>query len=172
MISIVSFDYFPPFEYIPVDFSEVWTWSPEFEWIGYDTVNFLLGLGSIAVFAFFQILTVIFSLILPLCICRCNRLREKFSLTKAWQGSLTFLHGTFFEILVCLSISVGMLSYWEYFNEADHASVLLSLFFMLLMIGYLFTVLFFALFRSKMLAKKHRAECEENVLDKTELIHD
>ena len=51
MISVVSFDYFPPFEYLDVDFTETWAWSPNFEWIGYDSVNFLLGLGSIAVFA-------------------------------------------------------------------------------------------------------------------------
>lgn len=51
MISFVSFDYFPPFEYIDADFTEVWSWSPNFEFLGYDTVNFLEGLGSIAVFA-------------------------------------------------------------------------------------------------------------------------
>ena len=51
MISFVSFDYFPPFEYIDAGFTEVWSWSPNFEFLGYDTVNFLEGLGSIAVFA-------------------------------------------------------------------------------------------------------------------------
>ena len=84
MISIVSFDYFPPFEYIPVEFSEVWTWSPQFEWIGYDSVNFLIGLGSITVFAFFQLLTVLFALILSICICKCDKLRNRFSKIKAW----------------------------------------------------------------------------------------
>ena len=28
MLSFVSFDYFPPFEYIDVNFTEVWYWSP------------------------------------------------------------------------------------------------------------------------------------------------
>ena len=51
MISVVSFDYFPPFEYLDVGFTEVWSYSENFEWIGYDSVNFLIGLGSIGIFA-------------------------------------------------------------------------------------------------------------------------
>ena len=51
MISFVSFDYFPPFEYIDANFTEVGSWSPHFEFLGYDTVNFLEGLGSIVIFS-------------------------------------------------------------------------------------------------------------------------
>ena len=51
MISFVSFDYFPPFDYVDADFTEVWSWSPNFEWLGYSSVNFLTELGSILVFA-------------------------------------------------------------------------------------------------------------------------
>lgn len=51
MVNIVSFDYFAPFEYVDAGFTEVWAYSPEFEWLEYDTVNFVLGLGSIIVFA-------------------------------------------------------------------------------------------------------------------------
>ena len=50
MIGIVSFDYFAPYEIIDVGFSDVWAYSPEFEWIGYDSINFMVGLGSVGVF--------------------------------------------------------------------------------------------------------------------------
>ena len=50
----MSFDYLPPpFEYIDAGFTEVWAHSPEFEWLGYDTVNFMLGMGSLIMFAGF-----------------------------------------------------------------------------------------------------------------------
>ena len=45
LISIVSFDYFAPFDYVEVKFTELWFWSPNFEWLGYDSVQFLLGLN-------------------------------------------------------------------------------------------------------------------------------
>ena len=38
MIDMVSFDYFPPFEYIDVHFSDAWAWSPNFDFVGYGTV--------------------------------------------------------------------------------------------------------------------------------------
>ena len=53
MISVVSFDYFAPFEYYDIGFTEVGSWSPEFYMLGYESVNFLLGLGSILIFASF-----------------------------------------------------------------------------------------------------------------------
>ena len=51
IISVVSFDYFAPFNYLDAGFTEVWPYSSNFEWIGYQSVNFLLGIGSIGIFA-------------------------------------------------------------------------------------------------------------------------
>ena len=55
LISIVSFDYLKPFEYLDVNFTELWAWSPNFEWLDYDSVQFLPELGSIAIFAAIQL---------------------------------------------------------------------------------------------------------------------
>ena len=98
MISVVSFDYFPPFEYVDVGFSEAWAYSPNFEWIGYDTINFMVGLGSIIVFAAIELLIILIAVMIRPCLsrCRCRYLREKFSSSVVWQGALTFIHGTFF----------------------------------------------------------------------------
>ena len=74
MISFVSFDYFPPFDYLDADFTEVWSWSPNFEWLGYDSVNFLVELGSILVFAIIQFIFVLAAITLKYgkfkCACR------------------------------------------------------------------------------------------------------
>ena len=67
---------------------------------------------------------------------------------------------------------MGMVRYWDYFNEADHVSVIFSLLFILLLLGYLVIVLFFALFRSRKLAKIHRGQSLDEVSDSVDLIHD
>ena len=67
---------------------------------------------------------------------------------------------------------MGMVTYWDYFNDADHVSVIFSLFFMLLLLGYLAIVLFFALFRSRKLAKIHRGQSLDELSDSVDLIHE
>ena len=51
MISVVSFDYFPIFDHWDVGFTETNPRSERFEWLGYESVNFLEGMGSISIFA-------------------------------------------------------------------------------------------------------------------------
>ena len=81
MITTVSFDYFLPFEYIEADFTEVWSWSTNFEWIGFDTVNFLEGIGSIALFIFVLILVLLVLLVKVVARikCPCRWLESKLS---------------------------------------------------------------------------------------------
>ena len=118
MASVVSFDYFPPFEYVDVGFSEVIGWNSYFEWVGYDSVNFLLGLGSIAIFAALQIMIIMVALFVlgTRMRCPCKWGRKKFKSDNVRGTSITFIHGTFFEILVSCSVSNLMLqqySNWE-----------------------------------------------------------
>ena len=56
LIGVVSFDYFSPTEYIEFNFTEMPPWSDNFDWIGYGSINFVDGMGSITVFAFILIL--------------------------------------------------------------------------------------------------------------------
>ena len=51
MIGIVSFDFFQPTDYFDVGFTEMPYWSPNFDMLGYGSVNFVEGMGSIIVFA-------------------------------------------------------------------------------------------------------------------------
>jgi len=116
---MISFDYFSPFEYIKVDFTEVGSWSPNFEWLGYDSVNFLKGIGSIAIFASILLLRVVISLMLKTCEGKCRRCsfcEQIFSGRAVWMSSLTFIHATFFEIVVSASISMRMLLFVDHLS--------------------------------------------------------
>ena len=53
MVGIVSFDYFQPTDYIDLNFTETPAYTENFEMLGYESLNFVEGLGSIIIFAFF-----------------------------------------------------------------------------------------------------------------------
>ena len=165
IISISSFDYFPPFEYLDVGFTEVWAYSENFEWIGYESVNFLKGLGSIGVFAAIQLTVILIALLTCRIRCPCKWAREAFSGEAVWSGSLAFIHGTFFEILITATISFGMTQYWDHFNSADHTSIVLTYVFYVILGLYLLFVLYFILFKSGKLTLLTRAEEQERNLD-------
>ena len=115
MIGIVSFDYFQPADYIDFGFSEMPNWSDNFEWLGYETINFVEGMGSILIFALLLILHFCLAGLFQLMRIRCRhtRCQNLCSLTQIYKKSLTFVHGTFFEILICVSISMRMMGITE-----------------------------------------------------------
>ena len=59
MIQVVSFDFFQMTEYIDFEFTPTEPWSDGFEKLGYETVNFMDGMGSILIFVWIGILFVI-----------------------------------------------------------------------------------------------------------------
>lgn len=73
MIGIVSFDYFQPTEYFDFGFSEMPPWSTNFEWLGYGSISFVDGMGSILVFAIIQILTFLIVIFVVTMKIRCHR---------------------------------------------------------------------------------------------------
>ena len=173
MISVVSFDYFPPFEYIDAGFSDVWAYTANFEWIGYDSINFLVGLGSIAVFACLQCLTILLALMCVRCRHRLpsKRLRDNLSGAAVWAGSLAFIHGTFFEILVCLAVNEQMLEYYEHWNDPDHVSMYVAIFFGVLLFCYLCFGIYFVCCKSEALAQLKRNEEDKRNLERCEELH-
>ena len=49
MSSVVSFDYFPVFDHWDVGFTPTDPFTVNFEWLGYESLNFLEGMGSISI---------------------------------------------------------------------------------------------------------------------------
>ena len=104
------------------------SWSENFEWLKYESINFLEGVGSIIIVVFALIFRFILIPIfkrLNSCQC-CQRIANKyFAIENVAQDSLGFIHGTFFELIVCSSISMAMLEFSDYFTTSDIVSVVL-----------------------------------------------
>ena len=83
--------------------------------------------------------------------CPCKWGRNFFSQRNVWHSSLTFFHGVFFEILVCVSVSLSLIPFLteNFINNADRTSVGYALLFLALLIGYLLFVTYFACIKSK-----------------------
>lgn len=69
---------------------------------------------------------------------------------KVLGGNLTFIHGTFFEVLVCVSISMQMLSYSSFLNEADWISVYMSFFYAGILGSYIVFLMYFSCTKSRL----------------------
>lgn len=108
------------------------------------------GLGSVFLFAAFQIIVVIIALGVLVskqkCFPKC--VKNPFSPKNAWSSSLTFIHATFFEILASASISMILVPYTEYLTPADMVSIYFSFFFTAVIALYLIFVAYFAIFKS------------------------
>ena len=64
MMIIVSFDYFEVSNIIDFGFTETRPWSENFGKLGYDSINFIEGMGSISLFFSLGIIWTILVLIL------------------------------------------------------------------------------------------------------------
>ena len=93
-------------------------------------------MGSIMIFA----LVKIFIGFIVLCLhpimgkIKNNYIRNNYSLKAYFESTLRFLHGTFFEICVCVSISMSMLKFKSFLNFSDWVSVAASFFFAVILI--------------------------------------
>ena len=155
MIGIVSLDYFSPGEYVDMGLSDTPAWSGYFEFVGYDSVNFLDGMGSIYIFAIIQIVYIILAIILGCIKVACIQwFYKKLDLGQIHVSSLGFIHGCFFEVLICVSISMYMLDFYDYLNPHDQYCVFLQFLFSAILIAYLSYVLYFTIFKAGALAKK------------------
>lgn len=60
LISVVSFDYFPLTDLVDFGFTETEPWNIRFSWLGYETTNFVEGMGSLIVFASIGVVYALF----------------------------------------------------------------------------------------------------------------
>ena len=122
MIKVVSFDYFPVFDVWDVDFTETDPWSVNFEWLGYETLNFLEGMGSITIFVCIILLYTISVAIISVIKCNLSQ-GSMFRPMRVFHTSVGFFQGTFYELLICISVSMKMFDIIEYLNDADKISI-------------------------------------------------
>ena len=125
-------------------------WSPNFSFLGYESVTFVEGMGSIMVFAFILVLNILLALLLVILKvkCCCAWGVDHFSPAAVSSNSLYFIHGVLFEVLICISCSMLMIQYQPWFNFPDSVSYWLQYIFMVILAGYILFVTYFTIFKS------------------------
>ena len=59
MFRVVSFDYFPIHEIFDFGFTPTEPYTVNFGWLGYDSINFIEGMGSISLFLWIALLYIL-----------------------------------------------------------------------------------------------------------------
>ena len=147
MVEVVSFDYFPIHDIFDFGFTPTGPWSERFVYLRYETVNFIEGMGSIILFIWIG--TVYLTLvILVFFLCRSYRCSKKFfGVRNAWERSLGFLEGIFFEAMVCVSVSMRAFDYMAYLNLSDKFSIANQMTVLFILVLFLGLITYFTVFR-------------------------
>ena len=175
MITIVSFDYFEPFEYLDVGFTDAWAWSDNFAWLGYDSVNFIPSIGSVIIFALIQMIVILITALVAACRKKIpvKCIRKSFTVKQTRSSSVTFMHATFFDLAISSFTCMTMVEYWDFFDAADKVSIQIAILFIIFVAAYLGFAFFFACFRSKKVAMKNWAKfLKKHVLKQSREIHE
>ena len=165
MIDVVSFDYFPLTDVINFGFTPTEPWSSSFEYLGYETVNFIEGMGSILLCMWIGLVYILIVALLVCCRAKVgnNRCRGCLTPFTAFSTAIGFMLGTFFEVLVCLSVSMSMFEIWEFLNASDKFSIANQLVVVIPVVAVTLYGAFFALFRApKLVALRKFEKLEKN----------
>ena len=177
MVQVVSFDYFPFTDYFDLGFTPTEPWSLRFQYLSYETINFIEGLGSIMLFIwayciFFCVVFVVWLLKNNKLCCfkpsKDAKVPRLLQPGQSWVKLIQFVQGSFFEVMVSISISMRMFNLWPYLNAIDKFSVgnmLPVLMFMTLFIGL---IAYFAIFKARklvILKSSNKKEKHKEVLD-------
>ena len=106
--------------------------------------------------------------------CPCKSVQETLAVSAVFSSTLTFIHGTFFEIIVCVSVSMSMIPFLQrdnLLNDADRLSCAFAIFFGAIMAAYTSFVLYFLACKSRALADYHQSQVEEKNLDRAETFY-
>ena len=80
-----------------------------------------------------------------------------------WEGTIVFLQGTFFELMVSLTISMTMFELWEFLTFGDKISVVNQMVVAVIMIAFILFITYFTIFKTKKLIMvKNVKEFEKN----------
>ena len=176
MISVVTFDFFQPLNYIDIVITETEPWSPMFAFLRYDSLNFIDGMGSILIIGLFQLIIGIIAVIVFIVKWKpttgrkiLQSLHNFFQPLKVFRRSTIFIVGCFFEILACVSISMRMLSFYDYFTWGDKISIALQFLFFLAIVIFILFVIHFTTRKASQLVtvtKANRLEARKENLEK------
>ena len=150
MASIVSFDYFPVFDHLDVGFTPTDPYRVNYEWLGYESLNFLENIGSIAIMIVLGIVFII--VITVLRVCKMIKISKPIRLFHKASG---FVQGTFLEILLCASIGMKMFTMFEYLNEADKVAICCQMACALVLLSFVAFIFYFTVVKMPKIVVKN-----------------
>ena len=154
MINVVSFDFFSIAEYIDFGFTKTEPWSSNFDFLAYTSVNFIELVGSVLWMGLFCGIIALLSIIFI--IFKCQVRFKIFESNAVTLSLVTFMTGTLFGNLVCISVSMKMLTYYEVLNSADHMSIAFQFIFLIAILAFFGYVTYFAIIVSPKIAERKR----------------
>ena len=84
---------------------------------------------------------------------------------KAWYSCLNFIQGTFFEAIVCVSVSTRSFDIFEYLNASDKFSIVNQLIITIIMVIFVGFIIFFTFLRLPQLADLYDHEYRQKKKD-------
>ena len=167
MFEIVSFDYFPIHEIFDFGFSETDPWSVNFGWLGYDSITFVEGMGSISLFFWISMLYFLIAALISLIKCLsfkcCPRCLKAITMMSAFHYSLSLVQGIFFETLICISVGMRMFKRLDYLEPADKFAIAWQMVCLVFLVAFTgFTIYFTFVMIPKIVTKKLAAELDQN----------
>ena len=147
MANVVSFDYFPVFDHWDVGFTPTDPYRVNFEWLGYESLNFLEGMGSISLLILAGLLYIL--TMATLRVFKCNQKSKRIESISAPMGlihkALSVVQGIFFEVVLCASVGMKMFTMLEYLNQPDEIAIGCQMVAAFLLTGFIIFVLYFTL---------------------------
>ena len=112
LIDIVSFDFFEVKDHVAFGFTQTDAWTYRFALLDYESFNFIENLGSISLFLVVYILWIVVSLALKFTKIEFNKspwLQRRVGKIYIVQSLFRFFLETYFELLICSVLFIGML---------------------------------------------------------------
>lgn len=141
MIKIIQFDFFPIHEFFDLGFQSTEPWDEKFEWLKYDSTNFIELSGSVL----FLLGLIIFQGIL-VCIAGILRKRPKSKFladltdfTQFKQGLIRFFIETYFELIISLTVSYKMFKIYDMWGTPEWVAFGIQTFMWVMMV--IFTII-------------------------------
>ena len=147
MASVVSFDYFEVFDHWDVGFTPTDPFRVNFEWLGYESLNFLEGMGSISILILVGLAYILLMIVLRAFKCnqKCKTIDKISAPLGLFHKALNFIQGTFFEIILCTSVGMKMVSMLEYLNGSDKVAIACQIVAAFILMCFVIFVLYFTL---------------------------
>ena len=129
LIQFVAFDFASVTNKVDFGFQRTEPWDHSFEWLGYESTNFIEILGAIQIIILMLIIQgivlVLFHVGFSCCRSKLKRKVETYLGFDTYSGTIVrFFLETFFELIICVSVSFKMLEIRQIWGRPEYVTVI------------------------------------------------